>query len=70
MVQLSEKFPIEPRKPVPAKGTVDATPGGQGHDFPQLFSEFSFRTLLTKGEVIGALGKVGGVVGVAAEGGG
>lgn len=52
--QLAETFPSEARAPVPARGTV-AVPD---FDFPQQFSEFSFRTLLTKGEVISALGKV------------
>lgn len=32
---------------VPEKGTVTVP----GYDFPQQFSEFSFRTLLTKNEV-------------------
>ena len=38
----------------PARGTA-AVPR---YDFPASFSEFSFRTLLTKAEIIQALGKL------------
>jgi hypothetical protein len=44
MVSLSEQFPQEPRRPVPEQGTIRI----EGFDFPQQFSEFSFKTLLTK----------------------
>ena len=60
LVQLNETFPQwQPSRPVPARGTVNACEApGQTHDFAQQFSEFSFRTLHTKPEVIAALGKV------------
>ncbi len=45
MVRLSEQFPKEAPRPVPERGTVTIAAGA---DFPQQFSEFSFRTLLTK----------------------
>ena len=38
----------------PARGTAAVL----RYDFPASFSEFSFRTLLTKAEVIQALGKL------------
>lgn len=41
-------------QPAPPKGVVAIAE----YDFPQQFSEFSFRTLLTKGEVIGALTRI------------
>jgi dynein heavy chain len=44
-----------PAKPVPAKGTVEVA---AGYDFREQLSEFSFKTLLTKPEVIFALGKI------------
>eukprot|EP00878_Enallax_costatus_P016966 GHUV01017809.1.p1 GENE.GHUV01017809.1~~GHUV01017809.1.p1 ORF type:complete len:1283 (+),score=439.89 GHUV01017809.1:87-3935(+) len=47
--------PAEPVKPVPAKGTVEVP---ATYDFREQLSEFSFRTLLTKPEVIHALSKI------------
>ena len=55
MVKVSEDiFPVENPQVIPKKGTVDAPE----HNFPQQFSEFSFKTLLTKPEVILALGRI------------
>ena len=54
LVQVDEDFPEEPGRPVPERGTV-AVPA---YDFPEQFSEFSFHTCLTKGEVIAASVKV------------
>ncbi|KAG1679690.1 hypothetical protein FOA52_006209 [Chlamydomonas sp. UWO 241] len=54
LVALPEVFPADARRPAPSHGTVQLP----SYDFPQTFSEFSFRSLNTKGEVIGALGKV------------
>jgi dynein heavy chain len=48
--------PPPPAKPVPAKGTVEVA--AAGYDFREQLSEFSFKTLLTKPEVIFALGKI------------
>lgn len=48
--------PPPPAKPVPAKDTVDLA--AAGYDFREQLSEFSFKTLLTKAEVIFALGKI------------
>lgn len=44
----------EPPKATPLRGCIAI---GR-YQFPEQFSEFSFRTLLTKGEVISALGKI------------
>ena len=44
LVQLREAFPAPPPRPVPERGTLTI----DDFDFPQQFSEFSFRTLLTK----------------------
>lgn len=54
ILPMSEEFPKDPPRRVPDKGTVEVAE----YDFPQQFSEFSFRTLLTKAEVISALGKI------------
>ncbi|KAF6265909.1 dynein heavy chain 2 [Scenedesmus sp. NREL 46B-D3] len=48
--------PPVPAKPVPAKGTVEVA--AAAYDFREQLSEFSFKTLLTKPEVIFALGKI------------
>jgi dynein heavy chain len=48
--------PAVPAKPIPAKGTVEVA--AAGYDFREQLSEFSFKTLLTKPEVIFALGKI------------
>ena len=44
LVQLAEAFPVLAPRSVPEKATLTI----DGFDFPQQFSEFSFRTLLTK----------------------
>ncbi|WIA31960.1 hypothetical protein OEZ86_002815 [Tetradesmus obliquus] len=48
--------PPAPAKAAPAKGTVEVA--AAGYDFREQLSEFSFKTLLTKPEVIFALGKI------------
>jgi dynein heavy chain len=48
--------PAVPARAVPAKGTVEVA--AAGYDFREQLSEFSFKTLLTKPEVIFALGKI------------
>ncbi|KAG2439747.1 hypothetical protein HYH02_010624 [Chlamydomonas schloesseri] len=55
LIPISEDFPRDPPRPVPERGTV---PVQGGADFPQQFSEFSFKTLLTKAEVITAITKI------------
>ncbi|KAK9803422.1 hypothetical protein WJX72_010826 [[Myrmecia] bisecta] len=47
-------FPLEAPCQAPGKGTVDVP----AYDFPEQFSEFSFRSLLTKAEVVMAAVKV------------
>lgn len=54
LLALGETFPKSPPRRAPPKGCVPVAE----YDFPQQFSDFSFRTLLTKGEVISALGRV------------
>ncbi|GAX80571.1 hypothetical protein CEUSTIGMA_g8008.t1 [Chlamydomonas eustigma] len=53
LVQMKETFPVPAPKPAPVCGTLTI----QDFDFPQQFTEFSFRTLLTKVEVISAMGR-------------
>ncbi|WIA11828.1 hypothetical protein OEZ85_011917 [Tetradesmus obliquus] len=48
--------PPAPAKAAPAKGNVEVA--AAGYDFREQLSEFSFKTLLTKPEVIFALGKI------------
>ncbi|KAG2485619.1 hypothetical protein HYH03_015682 [Edaphochlamys debaryana] len=55
LIPITEEFPKEPPRPVPEKGTV---PVEGAQDFPQQFAEFSFKTLLTKPEVIMAITKI------------
>ncbi|GLC56009.1 hypothetical protein PLESTB_001054700 [Pleodorina starrii] len=55
LIPIAEDFPRDPPRPVPDKGTV---PLDGSMDFPQQFSEFSFKTLLTKPEVITAISKI------------
>ncbi|GLI62391.1 hypothetical protein VaNZ11_005010 [Volvox africanus] len=55
LIPISEDFPRDYPRPVPDKGTV---PLDGMMDFPQQFSEFSFKTLLTKLEVINAITKI------------
>ncbi|EFJ44217.1 dynein heavy chain 2, partial [Volvox carteri f. nagariensis] len=55
LIPVNEDFPRDPPRLVPDKGTV---PLEGSTDFPQQFSEFSFKTLLTKPEVITAITKI------------
>ena len=51
---MAEEFPQEQLCRAPERGTVRTAE----YDYPQHFSDFSFRTLLTKVEVIGALSRI------------
>eukprot|EP00798_Chlamydomonas_sp_ICE-L_P016863 gene16863-23131_t len=55
IVSVGEEFAKDPARAVPDKGTVNI---GEDFDYPHQFSEFAFRTLLTKSEVIGALSRI------------
>ncbi|KXZ54227.1 hypothetical protein GPECTOR_5g319 [Gonium pectorale] len=55
LIPIDEDFPRDPPRPIPEKGTV---PLDGALDFPQQFSDFSFKTLLTKPEVITAITKI------------
>ncbi|KAJ9531690.1 hypothetical protein QJQ45_021840, partial [Haematococcus lacustris] len=54
LVALTEQFQQEEPKPAPLKGCVPVAE----YDYPHQFSEYSFRTLLTKPEVISALARI------------
>ncbi|KAF5829735.1 dynein heavy chain, N-terminal region 2-domain-containing protein [Dunaliella salina] len=54
LVPIAEAFPLERRVKTRYKGCVPVAE----YDFAQQFSDFSFRTLLTKSEVISALTRV------------
>ncbi|MEW5308986.1 MAG: hypothetical protein WDW38_000903 [Sanguina aurantia] len=54
LMELADMPPQDPPKAAPLRGCI---PIGR-YQFPEQFGEFSFRTLLTKGEVISALGKI------------
>ncbi|GFH19487.1 uncharacterized protein HaLaN_16440, partial [Haematococcus lacustris] len=54
LVALTEQFQQEEQKPAPLKGCVSVAE----YDYPHQFSEYSFRTLLTKPEVISALARI------------